>query len=109
MLITVIMYIGIIANQYKEWHMLPQYQRGYDTAVIWWTKKSPVKKQLSCAADNMSSGTQYGIGALTDIDAEYDNTIEDFAVQHTQPSRPPRGIYHQAFPEYNNSYIIRKR
>ena len=30
----------------------------------------------------MDVGTQYGMGAATDVDAEYNNTIEDFIAAH---------------------------
>ena len=60
-----------------------QPERLYYAAVIWWAKKARVKQQLCWAASNMGNGAQYGMVTATNIDAEYDNTVEDFAAAHT--------------------------
>ena len=94
--VTVIMRTRIFANRYKEWHNLPLIQRGYDAVVIWWAKKARVKKQLSRATDNMGSSTKYNMGAVTNVYAEYENTVKDFsannAAQQATMMNMPLGI-----------------
>jgi len=80
--IGVIGQTGLFANQYEQWHESPDDQKTWNHFKSFWKAKIKLKADTSLNASQFGYGGSANEHPQTDADAEYTNSVANFANAH---------------------------
>ena len=92
MAITHILKTGIFANQYAQWHTRPDDQKMWANFKTFWNEKVRLKRNTTITAGQLGFGGNAVQSSATDVDAEYENSVNNFAEAHAATQNIIQGL-----------------